>query len=461
MLNKNLVLACAVAMLVQVPLVLPAQVRTPPSYGPVATDYLSIQAALDANRGKMVYLPPGDYRIEDKLRITGENSGLFGPGRIIQANLDRVIVEIEHASGAQLRDVTLTRAEPAAQTRMEGVILIDCHDVAVENVRVIDNRTRASGIRVRDSVNCRVVDCLVRNYKSITVEDRLTNPLAGYAFQCIDGSGIVVTASQGTLIQGNRVTEDHLRPTRATKEKFGLGKIVKKIAKKPARVPQQVWDGEYTDNWHQGSGIVVTSPEITDRTQILGNTIEFAAQGIDLHADHVIVSNNIVVDCHMGIKAMHGSRNVLIMGNQFIKNDLWSIGLMPGVASHAAQAADSMGDAREANSDGGTIIANNIISDFGFGQAHWLWGNQRSPLKFDDGQLDTNPPLTDVLIQGNIIYDSGRQKILVDGKPVIEPPRYRFAVTISQGRTKPQGLHFSNNLFHPGTEGVANIDLPQ
>ncbi|HEX3654612.1 MAG TPA: hypothetical protein VHV55_02330, partial [Pirellulales bacterium] len=105
MLNKNLVLACAVAMLVQVPLVLPAQVRTPPSYGPVATDYLSIQAALDANRGKMVYLPPGDYRIEDKLRITGENSGLFGPGRIIQANLDRVIVEIEHASGAQLRDV--------------------------------------------------------------------------------------------------------------------------------------------------------------------------------------------------------------------------------------------------------------------------------------------------------------------------------------------------------------------
>jgi hypothetical protein len=23
----------------------------------------------------------------------------------------------------------------------------------------------------------------------------------------------------------------------------------------------------------------------------------------------------------------------------------------------------------------------------------------------------------------------------------------------------PQGLHFANNLFHPGTAGIANVDL--
>ena len=33
---------------------------------------------------------------------------------------------------------------------------------------------------------------------------------------------------------------------------------------------------------------------------------------------------------------MHGSRNVIITGNQFTKNDLWAIGLMPGAASHPA-----------------------------------------------------------------------------------------------------------------------------
>ena len=76
----------------------------------------------------------------------------------------------------------------------------------------------------------------------------------------------------------------------------------------------------------------------------------------------------------MGMKAMHGSRNVIITGNQFVKNSLWAIGLMPGAASH------------EGNTDGGSIIAHNLISDFGHGDAHWIWGDERSPFKFDTGQ---------------------------------------------------------------------------
>jgi hypothetical protein len=46
----------------------------------------------------------------------------------------------------------------------------------------------------------------------------------------------------------------------------------------------------YTDAWQQGSGIVVNAPMVSDLTRILGNHIENAAQGIDLHCDHVIVS---------------------------------------------------------------------------------------------------------------------------------------------------------------------------
>ena len=77
-----------------------------------------IQAALDANRGRAVYLPAGDHRINEKLYLSGDQSGLFGPGRIIQTNVDRVILEIEHASQVQLRDITLTRA--VAQTAVTG-----------------------------------------------------------------------------------------------------------------------------------------------------------------------------------------------------------------------------------------------------------------------------------------------------------------------------------------------------
>jgi hypothetical protein len=424
--------------------------------------YPSIQEAIDKNPGRWIYLPAGEYQLTQAIRISTDNSGLWGPGRIILTNPDQPIVRIEHASGVQLHDLTLTRAAGAMETAAEGVVAIECHDFVLENVRVLDNRTRSGAIALRDCANSRLVGCLVRNYMRVTVEDRTANlQLGGYAFRCIDGTGISVTRCQGTLIQGNRIVEENLIPTQELKQKHGLGDFVKKNAEKPERISQKMWDEGYTDNWHQGSAITVTAPEVSDRTQILGNTIENAAQGIDLHADHVIVAQNIVNKAFIGMKAMHGSRNVLIIGNQFIKNDLWSIGLMPGAASHAALAAEGKNEAREANTDGGSMIANNIISDFGYGNAHWIWGNQRSPLKFDTGQLPGNPPLTDVLIQGNIVFDAGRQKVIIDGKPVFEPPRYRYAVVVPSGENAPQGLRFANNIFHPGTDGISNVELPE
>jgi hypothetical protein len=224
-------------------------------------------------------------------------------------------------------------------------------------------------------------------------------------------------------------------PTPELKAKHKLGDWIKKNAEKGSIVNQATWDLNYTDAWQQGSGIIVTAPEVSDLTRILSNHIENAAQGIDLHSDHVIVSNNIVVTSFMGMKAMHGSRNVIITGNQFVKNCLWAIGLMPGAAANAE------------NTDGGSIIANNIISDFGHGDAHWIWGNERAPFKFDTGQQPDDPPLTDVIVQGNIVHSIGK-------------PRYKYAVIIPGGPNTPRGMHFSNNLFHPGTQGVANTELP-
>ncbi|MFN6050563.1 MAG: hypothetical protein ACK47R_07015 [Planctomycetia bacterium] len=400
-----------------------------------STAYPGIQAALDANPNRVIHVPAGDHVISAKIRIRGENSGLVGPGKIIQSNPEQPILEIERTQGTLIRDLTLTRPDGKTETNAEAILAIQCDGLVLENIKVINNRTRSSSVALRDCKNCRIAKCTIRNYSRITVDDRTANTeLYGYAFQCIDGSGIVVRSSTGTLIEGNTIVEEHLRPTAENRKKYSLGKIIKKLPQKPAAVNAKLWEEEYTDNWHQGSALAVTSPESTDLTRILGNHIQNAAQGIDLHCDRAIVSQNIIDNAFIGMKAMHGSRNILITGNQFSRNDLWAIGLMPGAAAHAK------------NTDGGSIVANNIVSDFGHGDAHWIWGPERSPLKFDNGQQPDDPPLTDVIIQGNLVYNPDK-------------PRYKYAVIIAGGPNAPKGLQFSNNHFPAGTQGVANREL--
>ena len=398
--------------------------------------YPSIQEALNANPNRMLFVPAGDYTIKEKIRIRGERAGLFGPGRIIQETADQPIIEIENSSGGEIRDLTLTRPEGRMETNSECILAIKCRDLVIDNVRVIDNRTRSGAITLRESQNSRVSRCLVRNYMRVTVDDRTRSSEWGYAFNCTDGTGISVAYCTGTLVEGNRILEENLIPTEETKAKYKLGDYVKKNPQKGTFMSQQAWDAGYTDNWQQGSGIIVTAPEVSDFTRILGNHIENAAQGIDLHCDHVIVANNMITNSFMGMKAMHGSRNVLITGNQFTRNCLWAIGLMPGAAANSG------------NTDGGSIIANNVISDFGHGSAHWIWGDERSPFKFDTGQQADDPPLTDVVVQGNIVQSIGT-------------PRYKYAVIIGGGPNTPRGMHFSNNLLHPGSQGVSNLELPK
>ena len=396
--------------------------------------YPSIQAALDANPSRMLFVPAGDYPITEKIRIRGERSGLFGSGRIIQQNTDQPIIEIENATAAEIRDLTLTRPEGKMESRNEGILAIKCRDLVIDNVRVIDNRSPAGAITVRESKDCRISRCLVRNYMRVSIDDRTQSKDWGYAFNCTDGTGISVSYSPGCLIEGNRVIEDNFVPTPEIKAKHKLGDFVKKNDVKGGVMSQRAWDANYTDAWQQGSGIVVNAPTVTDLTRVIGNHVENAAQGIDLHCDHVIVANNIVTNAFIGMKAMHGSRNVLITGNQFTRNSLWAIGLMPGAGANAE------------NFDGGSIISNNIISDFGHGDAHWIWGDERSPFKFDTGQQADDPPLTDVIVTGNIVHSTGK-------------PRYQYAVIIAGGPNTPRGMHFSNNLLHPGTQGVANTEL--
>ena len=409
--------------------------------------YADLQAALDAQPGKVITLPAGDYPISRKLVLRGDGAGLVGPGRIIQENPDEPILEIDGLKDVLLRDITLTRSPGKTVARKSGLLAIRCSYLRVDQVRILDNQSPTGALALRECRFARVTGCLVRNYMRVSIDDRTKSLDWGYAFNCTDGTGIQVTASQGTLIEGNTVVEEIFRPTEALKKEHQLGIWTKKNPTKGKLLSQETWDAGYTDNWQQGSGIVVTAPEASDLTRILGNHIENAAQGIDLHADHVIVAHNVVSNSFMGMKAMHGSRNVLITGNQFVKNSLWAIGLMPGAAAHPGQPDKP----ETANADGGSVISANIISDFGHGDARWIWGDDRSPFKFDTGQQPDDPPLADVIVQGNLLHCIGA-------------PRYRYAVVIAgpiDGPKTPRGLRFHGNTLVPGKDGVANRKLPE
>jgi len=43
------------------------------SWGPSITGYRTIQEAIDAHPGKIIYVPPGDYKISEKLRFHTDN----------------------------------------------------------------------------------------------------------------------------------------------------------------------------------------------------------------------------------------------------------------------------------------------------------------------------------------------------------------------------------------------------
>lgn len=425
-------------------------------------DYPSIQAAIDANSGRTIEVPAGDYSIDSTIRIASDGTSLVGAGRILMTDPGRDILEIEHARHVRIEGLTLSRPEGRTETSRDGIRVSDSRDVTLERVRVLDNRTRAAGIRFSEVRDGRILNCEIRNYMAIAIDDRTQNAaLLGYAFRCIDGTGIVCDRCRGTLIQGNLIIEDNLRPTPEIKEQHQLGKFTKKNPTKGSLISQEVWDAEYTNNWHQGSALIVTGPTRSDLTRILGNQIENAAQGIDIHSDHVIIANNIVNNAFIGMKAMHGSRNVLVTGNQFSRNVLWAIGLMSGAGASPAVPAEGSRPAVAANVDGGSLISNNIISQFGYGDSYLMWKDaSRAVFRFDNGQEPTDPPLRDVLVTGNVISNPDPDEHPEVAHDPKDSPRYHYAVRIESGReNSPRNLHFNGNLLPAGSQGVSNTTL--
>jgi hypothetical protein len=420
----------------------------------------SIQKALDSQPGRIIFLPPGDYTVSSPIRISHENSGLVGPGRIVQTNPNELILMVSRADNVQLRDLTLTRS-PNTDGARSGLGANTCRNLVIDNVQVLDNRAPAAAMNIDKCSSGRISNCLVRNYKAIAVEDRTASVNSGIAFKCFDGTGIQLTGCRGMLVQANRIEEFRLLPTREARDSLDLGRITSRAAAKGTFVSQETWNSEHVPiGWHQGSGLYVGGPQDSDLTQVISNYIENAAQGMDIQSDHVTIAQNIVCNSDVGMKAMHGARNILIVGNQFNRCDMHGVLLMSGMLSHeAGKGVPEMNvpEGTPANIDGASIVAHNIFSDFGFGGSHWLVGEERSVICLERGQSPKSPPLSDVIVSGNIVENPSRRGSAVAGTEA--KPRYRYALLIDQTANQiqgPIGIHVHDNLFDPGHLGISN-----
>ena len=434
----------------------------------LATKYPSLQAAIDANPGQMIYVPQGEYVLEQPLQIVKDGTGLYGFGEIVQPSTDAAILRVAGANDVRIQSLTFRRTGCKPLDRGVGISVEGCDRVVLDGVRLRDHEVQGSAIMIRRSSNCTVRNCEIVNYKQIAVDDRTHTPLQGYAFMCIDGTGISVKSSTGTIITGNRIVDEKLFPTREMQDRHNLGTLV------PGRRPTQlgelgkraVQNGNYVDNWHQGSAIIVTDPRASRQTLISDNYIQNANQGVDMHCDNLVCSNNVIRDAGIGLKATHGCRNVIMTGNLLTQIDRWGILVNPGANSSKAEPAKDDRPHRPANVDGGIVIANNIVTEYGGGHEYWHLGGAHDDRGSSYGiallsaQLATNPPLRDILIQGNIVYDTMRDEPGTAGENPPKP-KYRYAVFVEHepGKPAPRGIHFKNNVLHPGSGGVSNVEI--
>ncbi len=436
-----------------------------------AGDYPSLQAAIAQNPGRCSSIPSGRHVLSDTVILSHAHTELAGPGILVQANSNLAIIEVR-ADHVRVRDLTLTRAEGAMETTRDAIEATGAAFTRIENVQIVDNHSSGASVRLQDCRFGRITGCVIENYKRVAVDDRTTSSLHGYAFRCLDGAGIVISHGRGHQILDNHILEHRLLPTRETKERHRLGELTE--GRQPTRfgeLGRAMERARFVRQWHQGSAIVVSGPEDTEFIRVAGNYMENCAQGIDLHCDNTIVANNTVNRGMIGIKAMHGSRHLVISDNILSRVDLWGIMVGPGAASHAAEPAAQGRPARPANTDGGIRVVGNLIADYGYGNEYWNWGGDPEvsssfAIRIDRGQLTSNPGIRDVLVQGNIVTEGGQDGVVNAGEISHPQPRHRYAFYLELPNKDesdyryPKNIQVLDNLFTPGTSGVGNVALP-
>ena len=99
----------------------------------------------------------------------------------------------------------------------------------------------------------------------------------------------------------------------------------------------------------------------------------------------------------------------------------------------------------------------------GYGDDYWHYGGAQDDrgstyaIALQAAQLPSNPPLRNVLIQGNVVYDVQSEVQQSSARK----PNYRFAVHVESSEPQPINITFSGNSFAPGADGISNIEIAQ
>jgi hypothetical protein len=165
-----------------------------------AADYSTLHEAIEKNPGRVIDVGPDDWTIDRRLTLSIDRAGLRGTGRIIQTNPTEPILEVIGATDVVIRDLTFTRAPGKEDSEAAGVLARKCRYLRLADITVLDNRSRSPAIGLDECFAASITGCTVRNYMRVAVDDRTEKPqYYGFAFLCIDGTGISVRASEGTL----------------------------------------------------------------------------------------------------------------------------------------------------------------------------------------------------------------------------------------------------------------------
>jgi hypothetical protein len=433
-----------------------------PSSAPPLTGS-NLQAAIDAQPGRPLHLPAGEYRLDRPLEFRVSGGGLHGEGTLIQTNNDADIVRIVGADHVRIEGISLIREQPVFFKSARAVFAERSHHLILRHLTVRGNRASPAAILLYECDYATLEGCSVIDFKTVTIDDRMKNDLYRYAFRALDGHGMYLRLCRAPRILRNRIIETELRATEEVMRRHDLGLLVDRAPELGRLASYGVRDGR-AFIWHQGGGIALSGATRTAHALVDGNFIENAAQGMDLHADFLIVTNNHVTNAYMGMKVFHGGRGVVIANNVFHRPAKYGLLLRPGSESWPASPAADGRPAREENVQRGFVVANNVITDMGYGDEHWhVWNDdpaESSPvaIKIGTGPLPSNPRLADLILQGNIVHDHGRDGVLVDGRVEHPAPRYKWALWFDE-EWRAANVRLSANILHPGSLGVSNLPI--
>lgn len=261
--------------------------------------------------GGMLYLPPGDYFVQDQLRMYSTMpTVLFGPGRIISVRNDAILLM---ANAAHILDGVTIQGSGAALDSQAGVIVYadncsvrNCTITSVSrfgvhaegaNIRIEDNNFDNCSLgTLYDSASASTV-YVTGNYVK-AINNTLTNTRWGITYEGVD----LGAPNLGGFVQGNRLV------ARASAPSGGRG--ISGTSVRHLRVVNNDSAGYSGANIYQHGGQFTIIGE--------NNCYDGVGDGIFIGHDgtrHVDIVSNNVVNCSTGIRIWDGAESIEVDGN--------------------------------------------------------------------------------------------------------------------------------------------------